>query len=440
MVALLDNALGPEQAAGVRARVAASPHAAAEFADLREFRDQMAVQPPRVHGPAPSAAQPAPGKVVAFPAWARVALAAAAVVLLGAAWWRFEPRPASQGAGSLLAGADLGALPTDLRRSVEKAARTGRPERAALPPELRPSAGTLAGEASAPTMLEQIGPVGTMVRANRPTLRWKGRADATGYVIYLGTDGAGEPQFHEEVPADRTEWTPPTPLTSGLAYEWQVEARHDHEVIDRVPRPPAPESRFEVLGEADIARLQKIESLAGGNPLVLGTAYNRAGLRQEAVEQYRELARQHPESAMAARLWCESKKDPNDRAESPSQKRRRSVKCSSKPLCACPSPCFPAAADACGCWSRRFARWRPTRHPRPFLPPRPARPSRRCPTNSSPPPTTPRATPCWPPRRRTSRMAKPCARFSTTITARLFIPATLPAPPRLPFTRAVSTN
>ncbi len=172
----------------------------------------------------------------------------------------------------------------------------------ALPPALRPSAGTLAGDAPAPGTLKQVSPVGVLVRETRPRLRWQGRADATGYVVYLREANDAEPLVRQELPANRTDWPPPAPLTRGGVYEWQVEARRGDEVIERAPRPPAPEAYFQVIDAARAAELDNAEQAAHGNALVLGTAYARAGLRDEAAAQFRELAREHPKSGVAERL------------------------------------------------------------------------------------------------------------------------------------------
>ena len=303
MAALLDGTLSPEQADDTRARLAASPGAAAEFDDLQAFRDEVAARPAAVHGPAPArraAQSPAPGNVVVFPGWARFALAAAAVVLLNVGWWHFAAKPG--GGTPLLAGADLAALPLDLRRSVEQAARTGTVNEPASPPTLHPPAGTLAGDAPTPGTLKQVSPVGVPVRETRPRLRWQGRGDATGYVVYLREANDAEPLIRQELPANRTDWPPPAPLTRGKVYEWQVEARRGDEVIERAPRPPAPETYFEVIDAARAAELDNAERAAHGNALVLGTAYARAGLRDEAAAQFRELAREHPKSSVAERL------------------------------------------------------------------------------------------------------------------------------------------
>ena len=241
------------------------------------------------------------GKHGRLPGWAGFAVAVAAVVWLSAMWWHLALKP-EQGGESLLAGINLATLPVELRPSVEKAARTGCLERLLPPPELRSLDRTPVGEPPVPGVLEQVTPVGTIVREVRPRLRWQGCTEATSYVVSLGVVGSDEPALRQELPAGRTDWPPLAPLRRGAVYEWRVEARRGAEVIDRAPHQSASGVRFEVLGTVETAELEKIERQNSGNPLILGTAYLRAGLWEAAAGKYRQLALEHPKSVMAERL------------------------------------------------------------------------------------------------------------------------------------------
>ena len=308
MAALLDGTLDAAQSADTRTRLAGSPHAAAEFADLQRFRDECAARPAAIHSAGRGNA-PAPGKVVAFPRPHRASfgfLAAAAVVLLAAGWWLFIA-PTSRQAASLWAEADLSGLPEDLRRGVEQAARTGTVEAPPVPAELRPPSETLAGTAPAPAALRQIAPVGIIVREQQPTLRWTPCEGAAGYVVYLVDTAGNAPMVRAELPGAQTGWSPAAPLGRGTVYEWQVEARRGGEIIGRAPRPPAPESRFQVLDEPRAAELARLEGQYRQNPLVLGIVYTRMGLDEAAAAQFAELARKYPRSAEARRLSQESR-------------------------------------------------------------------------------------------------------------------------------------
>lgn len=314
MAALLDGTLNEAQSLEVRAGLAASPEAAAEFADLQRFRDQSVSLPPKLHGPGRSAAIGTetllePGKIILFPRRRRTTFAAlsaaAALVLLSAGWWLISSKspPASR---QLWADADLSGLPDDLHRSVEQAARTGTIEASPLLAALRPDPGTLAGSTPAPSTFQQTSPVGMVVRENRPTLRWTQRDAATSYVVYLVDTTGQTPMLRQEVPGNRTDWTPAVPLAPTTVYEWQVEARRGSEIIDRAPRPPAPETRFEVLDEQQAAELGRVEARYQQYPLVLGTAYARMGLTDAAFQQFAALQRQYPQSTVARQLLQQS--------------------------------------------------------------------------------------------------------------------------------------
>ena len=310
MAALLDGTLSAAQSGELRDRLAASPLAAEEFADLRRFRDEAAALPSKAHGP--GAEVPAiprtthtPGRIIKFPGrhWPQLtALAAAAVVLLAAGWWAEEAGKSFQGPAPLWADADLSGLSVDLRHRVARAARTGTLEPETSPTTLRPAPGTLAGATPEPVVLRQLSPVGQVVRDLRPELRWTPREEATGYVVYLAVSDGRSPVLRQELPGNTTSWKPPTPLTRGATYEWQVEARENGNLIDRAPRPPAPEVRFQVLDAARAAELVQLEKRHAGHPLVLGVAYARDGLETEALAQFTALEKQHPNSPAAARL------------------------------------------------------------------------------------------------------------------------------------------
>ena len=74
------------------------------------------------------------------------------------------------------------------------------------------------------------------------------------------------------------------------------------QVIDRAPKPPAGEARFQILDAATNDALEKVEKDVHGYPLVLGVAYWRAGLTAAAADQFHRLARAHTQSAVAQRL------------------------------------------------------------------------------------------------------------------------------------------
>ena len=310
----IDGTLAPGQREALEARLDASPSAREAWADLAAFREELAAMPVKFHGPERSvaairSAPVADGRIITPPDWrwrrvaARVAGLAALLVVLAAGGWtlaRSGRDPAALLRDAHGQRADLAALPADLRQAVETALQTGR-----LPPlpESVPVSGgreELAGDADRPSMTV-VSPVGVVVRPSRPTLRWTPRPDATGYRVNLvradGSPAASSP----ELPASQTQWTPEA-LPRGETYEWQVTALHDGKTIDRAPKPPAAEAFFRVLDAGQESELARVETRAVGYPLILGLAYWRAGIADDAATQFHQLTREHAQSAIAQQL------------------------------------------------------------------------------------------------------------------------------------------
>lgn len=296
------------------ARLAASPSAADELADLEQFKREVAARGVRDFGPPDAGAPPpTPAENVVRPSAAvwrtsiRTLAALAAVLALAAvAWWTLGRSAPGTATGSLLTDAtgrllDLATLPGGLRETVEQTIRTGQLEIAPLPPGVGTRRGVLAG-AETPADFGLLAPVATLIRQPHPVLRWNACAGATGYVVTLTTTDHAGAWTSPELPADQTQWVPPAPLAPGVVYRWQVEARRGSETLARAPMPPAGEARFALLAEEPRAELAQIEARFGHFPLVMAVALARAGVAQEAAESLNVLAREHPRSSLAARL------------------------------------------------------------------------------------------------------------------------------------------
>jgi hypothetical protein len=98
-----------------------------------------------------------------------------------------------------------------------------------------------------------------------------------------------------------THWTVTAPLPRGGIYRWQVTAIKDGKAV-RAPKPPATEAKFKVLESRKILELNKLEGLAAGSHLLLGVAYAREGLLEEAERELQSLVKDNPQSALANKL------------------------------------------------------------------------------------------------------------------------------------------
>lgn len=143
-----------------------------------------------------------------------------------------------------------------------------------------------------------ISPVATVVGDEQPTLRWEALSGATSYTVAVF-----DPQFKlvtkTKIPAE-IEWRVPIPLRRGAIYFWQVTARKG-ELQLTVPAAPAPRAEFKVLDSQTATDLEKARTLTDSH-LVLGILYAQQGLRLDAERELEALARQNPQSSVAAKL------------------------------------------------------------------------------------------------------------------------------------------
>lgn len=144
-----------------------------------------------------------------------------------------------------------------------------------------------------------IEPAGNVLLTDRPTFRWSPMDGAAGYVVEV-YDGnfnpvATSPQLTHH------SWTPPQPLPRGQVYSWQVKAVKDGQEVTS-PRPPAPQAKFRVLGQAKANELSRARRAYPSSHLALGLLYAEAGLLNEAEQELRLLRKANPDSELARRL------------------------------------------------------------------------------------------------------------------------------------------
>lgn len=144
-----------------------------------------------------------------------------------------------------------------------------------------------------------IGPIGTVVKTDRPTLRWQPLSGATSYAITVYDSDFNKVTSSQPQPG--TEWTPSQPLERGGIYSWQVTAIKDgKEVIS--PAPPAPDAKFKVLAKSKARELDQAKQAYRESHLVLGILYQRAGLLDDAEREFKTLYAANPKSQSARKL------------------------------------------------------------------------------------------------------------------------------------------
>ena len=200
----------------------------------------------------------------------------------------------------------LEALAPDARRAVRRSLET---QRVTTPRTLdgfgRGTSGVLMSASSVPgaqggAAFALVEPVGQIVRADRPVLRWQTLAGARSYKVTVVD--ANFQVVAESEALSATTWTLANALKRGQVYYWQVTATlaDGNQVIS--PRSPAPQAKFRVLAADAAAELKQLDEVAPDSHLARGVLYARAGLVSEAEAEFQELVNRNPRSPVARRL------------------------------------------------------------------------------------------------------------------------------------------
>jgi hypothetical protein len=143
-----------------------------------------------------------------------------------------------------------------------------------------------------------LGPFGTVIAADRPTLRWQALPGATTYTVSV-FDADFNP-VTRSTSQTVTEWTTPT-LRRGIVYSWEVVAVKNGKEV-RSPIAPAPRAQFKILEAEKLLELTNLKKHKPISHLTLGLTYARFGLLAEAEGQLQILSRENPNSPVATRL------------------------------------------------------------------------------------------------------------------------------------------
>ncbi|HTG17443.1 MAG TPA: zf-HC2 domain-containing protein [Blastocatellia bacterium] len=345
--AYVDECLGEIEREIVESHLDLCGQCATEIADLRAFRAEMTTYPEIERVPA----RPSTGRIISF--WRAAAfripiqLAAAASILLVCGLIATlllrkdssrltevselqqpnetpQPQPppvetqkipeanaSSQavyeiqdGAGSVTLDKEgkitgLETLPLSYRQAVEAGLTNKGVERPAALQGLVGRTGSLMGGRGEDTTFSLIGPIGTVVKSDKPTFRWNALSGATSYAITVYDPNFNKVTASEQQPG--TEWTPSQPLERGALYSWQVTAvREGKEIMS--PTPPAPDAKFKVLETSTAKELENAKRTYAQSHLVLGILYERAGLIDDAEREFKSLYRANPKSQIVRKL------------------------------------------------------------------------------------------------------------------------------------------
>jgi hypothetical protein len=272
----IDNELGPIERHDVLEKLSRSALARRELRDLVEFKEEMAEAEKESTG--------------GFHKWV-LPIAAGIMIAAVAGWWI-----------SATKRHDLARdLTPELRATLHEVMAQGH---FILPPvveQLRLEREQLAGQSPAARIgLKLISPVGTAIATETPVFRWTQVEGATGYRISLAVRGKESPTRVFDVPSNQTTWEISMPLAPEQTYEWEVQAIRNGEMLEQAPVPPEPEAIFYVLDRQQQIDLSKQREKLSRSHLALGLTYARAGLIDDARDEFRALEKE--DFALARKL------------------------------------------------------------------------------------------------------------------------------------------
>jgi anti-sigma factor RsiW len=193
----------------------------------------------------------------------------------------------------------LESLPAAYEKEVRTALTNKRVETPSDLRELIGKTGVLMGTADNSLAFSLIGPVGTIVKIDKPTFRWKPLSGATSYVVAVYDSGFNLVASSESQTG--AEWSSAIPLKRGETYSWQVTAIKDGKELVS-PAPPAPDAKFKILDASKTKEIDQAKRTYPDSHLVLGVLYERAGLLDDAERELRALTVANPKSQTARKL------------------------------------------------------------------------------------------------------------------------------------------
>lgn len=191
------------------------------------------------------------------------------------------------------------AISPSLQRAIRLAWTTQTLERPEVLAQLKGVPSQLLGDPGNGIPFPLLSPAGKVVESRSPTFRWRGLEGAGNYVVTI-VDNRLE-AVASSGPITETSWSIPVPLKRGATYSWQVTALKGGRRITS-PVLPAPQVKFKILDQEHNEELVRMKRLLPDYHLGLGVFYMRAGLLDEAEQEFQALAQQNPGSAPAARL------------------------------------------------------------------------------------------------------------------------------------------
>ena len=206
-------------------------------------------------------------------------------------------------ANGKLSGVDH--LPPAYQQMIKNALSSQRLENPPLLAGLvRPDALSMRGSDHQGNKFSVINPIGIVMLSDRLTFRWSPLEGATGYVVEVYDDQLSQVTTSQQL--TDTSWTAPQSLKRGAIYSWQVTAIKGGEEFSS-PRPPAPLAKFRILDQTLANELVQARRDYASSHLTLALLYTKAGLLDEAEQEFRALQKANPNSTIPRLLLANIK-------------------------------------------------------------------------------------------------------------------------------------
>ncbi|HEX5604433.1 MAG TPA: hypothetical protein VFX63_17855 [Pyrinomonadaceae bacterium] len=196
--------------------------------------------------------------------------------------------------------AGLERLPSSVQQKVRAALQTGKLERSPALAQVAIERSTLLGMSQGGLPFPIIGPLGEVVRSQRPTFHWHVSGGVQSYTVTV-TD-ADLNVIATSPPLKTPQWRISKPLKAGGIYSWQVTALKDDGATITAPVLPAPQAKFKVIDRSTAEMLQQTQRTYPDSHLALAVLYAEAGLVDDAEQQLRVLVRDNPQAGVAQKL------------------------------------------------------------------------------------------------------------------------------------------
>jgi hypothetical protein len=281
------------------AKIASSPRASAELADLRQFKRQATVS------------NESPGASRFGGRWL-LPLAAAVIAGTALVWWTALSQP---GAGVVLHdngmrlqiapdGSVMGLpnLPSELRASLESVLSQNRLNVAPVLAALTGRANILAGAGNDRGSLRIVSPRGVVLENTSPILEWIPDERAMTYRITVARKSDDAVSETADVSNRQSSWKLQKPLSRGETFAWQIEGIRDGETIMTAPGSSRSEAQFYVLSDREEEELNAARASFGKSHLAMLLAYARFGLTDQAEAEMRSLEQANPGSTLPRKL------------------------------------------------------------------------------------------------------------------------------------------